>query len=245
MASQNHLSLWLWHQIDSVYAGANNQLTQCLTPSEQARLNKISNPRRRNEYLAGHHLLRCALKHQFPNWAADNHIEHLDSKAPEIKGINKEGINFNLSHSNNIVCCALTTHSQIGVDIEAPSRVRSYVDIAEEYFSPSESTLIAALSSLQQRDEFYRLWTLKESLLKAQRKHIGHEAMKVEFMTACNDEPSQFHSYSLMLEQELYVALSLSAPLLQDLKVHSYHYDTDTFSTMNPPQCISKYRPLM
>ena len=66
---------------------------------------------------------------------------------------------FNLSHSHNIVVCVVGDKS-VGCDVEkvkSPTREK----IAERYFCESE---IAYLKD--HKDEFYRLWTLKESYVK-------------------------------------------------------------------------------
>lgn len=74
-----------------------------------------------------------------------------------------EGIYFNLSHSHDIVICAVSD-SPIGCDIErikdAPLR------IAERYFSKNECEQLDALPCEEKSDLFYRLWTIKESYLK-------------------------------------------------------------------------------
>ena len=74
-----------------------------------------------------------------------------------------EGIYFNLSHSHDIVICAVSD-SPIGCDIEwikdAPLR------IAERYFGKNECEQLDTLPSDEKSDLFYRLWTIKESYLK-------------------------------------------------------------------------------
>ncbi|MBR2338766.1 MAG: 4'-phosphopantetheinyl transferase superfamily protein [Clostridia bacterium] len=73
---------------------------------------------------------------------------------------------FNLSHSGDWAVCALSD-APIGVDIEQ-LRERDYLRLAQRHFSPDEVGALQTLSPTQQQERFFRLWTRKESWLKAQ-----------------------------------------------------------------------------
>lgn len=74
-----------------------------------------------------------------------------------------EGIYFNLSHSKNMVVCAVSD-KPVGCDIEkiaeAPHKV------AERFFGENEIKYLAQFSDEEKNKEFYRLWTMKESYIK-------------------------------------------------------------------------------
>lgn len=74
---------------------------------------------------------------------------------------------FNLSHAGNFVVLAQATH-EVGVDVEP---VGSYDQrVAETCYTPKEMAWL----NLQHSDEaFYRLWTAKESIMKATGKGFG------------------------------------------------------------------------
>lgn len=76
-----------------------------------------------------------------------------------------DGVFFSLSHSGNYVLCAVSD-CEIGADIE---RVRpADLRLAERFFCTAESARIAAQETeKEQRELFFRYWTLKESFLKA------------------------------------------------------------------------------
>lgn len=75
---------------------------------------------------------------------------------------NYDDIYFNLSHSGNLVACAISD-SEIGIDIE---NIDSGIDlnIAKHYFYNSEYENI--MKSENPYDEFFRYWVLKESYMK-------------------------------------------------------------------------------
>jgi 4'-phosphopantetheinyl transferase len=73
------------------------------------------------------------------------------------------GPHFNISHSGNRAVCALSTAGRIGVDIEAIKPMD--FDDFKTQFSQREWTAIR--SAPDPIAAFYRFWTAKESLIKA------------------------------------------------------------------------------
>ena len=73
-------------------------------------------------------------------------------------------VHFSLSHSGELALCALSA-SEIGCDVETPRRCE--LALAERFFHPEESALLFSLPEGEQEAAFLRLWTLKESYLKA------------------------------------------------------------------------------
>ncbi len=79
------------------------------------------------------------------------------------------GVYFNLSHAGEYAVCALSD-TEIGCDVE---RIDPQVDlaIADRFFTFDEAAWIrAAQTEEEQTERFFRLWTLKESLMKATGK---------------------------------------------------------------------------
>lgn len=72
-------------------------------------------------------------------------------------------MHFNLSHSGNWAVCAMDK-SPVGIDIEQVRDVR-FKALAARHFTPDENAWLAAHAD--RRQAFFRLWTAKESLLKA------------------------------------------------------------------------------
>ena len=72
---------------------------------------------------------------------------------------------FNLSHAGDYAVCAVGG-AALGCDIE---QIRKYnMSVARRFFCERETRLLeAAVTPEAQEDLFFRLWTLKESYLKA------------------------------------------------------------------------------
>jgi 4'-phosphopantetheinyl transferase len=73
---------------------------------------------------------------------------------------------FNLSHVNGLVVLAVARGASLGVDVEIyDKKVR--LEVARRFFSSVEADALEALPGDAQPRRFMRLWTLKESYLKA------------------------------------------------------------------------------
>ncbi|MCK6078825.1 4'-phosphopantetheinyl transferase family protein [Paenibacillus silvae] len=74
-------------------------------------------------------------------------------------------IAFNVSHSGDWIALISGGTAELGVDVEKIAPID--LQIAERFFSTKENTYLAAQPAEQQVTTFYRLWTLKESYIKA------------------------------------------------------------------------------
>ena len=73
-------------------------------------------------------------------------------------------VHFSLSHSGDTALCAVSP-KEIGCDIEAPHRYDE--KIAKRFFHSAEQEWLFSRPADEQADAFFRLWTCKESFIKA------------------------------------------------------------------------------
>ncbi|XP_068652209.1 uncharacterized protein [Aristolochia californica] len=79
-------------------------------------------------------------------------------------------LHFNISHTSSLIACGVTTIAQIGIDVEEKQRKtkNNVAAFARRYFSPQETEYLNTFSDPEkQREEFIKLWTLKEAYVKA------------------------------------------------------------------------------
>lgn len=79
-------------------------------------------------------------------------------------------LHFNLSHTSSLIACGVTIDSPIGIDVEEKQRTikNDILSFARRYFSHEEVDFLAAIPNAEvQRQEFLKLWTLKEAYVKA------------------------------------------------------------------------------
>jgi 4'-phosphopantetheinyl transferase len=80
---------------------------------------------------------------------------------------------FNLSHSGNLVACALGG-KPLGVDVQTIVKLRR--SLVNYTMSDVEIAQLDALSSVEEQELYFtQLWTLKESYAKATGRGLGHE----------------------------------------------------------------------
>jgi len=80
---------------------------------------------------------------------------------------------FNVSHSGDLALCAVASDGEIGVDVEELRPVRDALQIAARFFSAREEEAVRHASEKDRPGTFYRIWTRKESYLKAKATGIG------------------------------------------------------------------------
>ena len=76
-------------------------------------------------------------------------------------------LNFNVSHSGGHGLIALSAGGRLGVDVEERIPRRHLDELIEAVMGPDEQAELAALREPAKLRLFYRLWTLKEALIKA------------------------------------------------------------------------------
>lgn len=107
----------------------------------------------------GRLLLAYGLKN-FHNFKFPVNLLFNESKKPSL---NYSSLQFNISHSKELIACAISTDGSIGIDVEKVTEInwREF----ELQLTENEYSRIA--NSDKQNDEFFLYWTQKEAVLKA------------------------------------------------------------------------------
>jgi 4'-phosphopantetheinyl transferase len=141
------------------------ELMATLNQERRLRIAKAANEKIRRQCLASALLLQSVLRSKGldPNTVTVNRYGK-----PEI-----EGICFNISHSGNLVVCAVSDQP-IGCDIEklreAPRKV------SDRFFCEREKKYLNQFEGMNFDREFFRLWTMKEAYVK-----LTGEGLRVPF----------------------------------------------------------------
>ena len=107
-------------------------------------------------------LLEYVVKRLFPN--AEHPLEIAIAQGGKPYLAKEPDIHFNLSHSGEWAVCAISS-SPVGVDIQHCDEGRR--DVASRFFHREEIRYLDSLPQFRRDEGFYRLWTLKESFVKA------------------------------------------------------------------------------
>ncbi len=129
-----------------------------VTPADRERC-AASHPRRRAECLAG----RAVLRHALEQFTGRSGASHELCATPEGKPECVSGPAISLSHSGDIVVCAVAGGGSIGIDVETRRPRAPAMELAAQYFSRFETSWIEG----DPDQRFQMLWVLKEAYLKA------------------------------------------------------------------------------
>lgn len=95
-------------------------------------------------------------------------------------------LQFNLSHSKNMMVLGITKHCTIGIDIEIIKANHALMDIAKQYFCDLEYQKLKLVPTLDQQACFYELWTRKEAFIKAIGTGLSYPLD--HFAVSCHDD---------------------------------------------------------
>ncbi|MFT4106484.1 MAG: 4'-phosphopantetheinyl transferase superfamily protein [Lacrimispora sp.] len=121
--------------------------------------------KRQAEHLLGKRLLYQGLKEVYgivPEPEDQLVILKGEHGKPYLKDFSH--IHYNISHTKGLAACGLGG-SSLGVDVE---RIRPFPEsVAERVFSSAEKRRMKELPEKERDSYFFRMWTLKESYVKA------------------------------------------------------------------------------
>lgn len=97
---------------------------------------------------------------------------------------------FNVSHSGDFALIGISKTSEIGVDIEQQRFIPQLASIAERIFTKREMAFIQDHSESQRHFLFYKFWTCKEALLKAEGTGFHRQANTICLLSESSSQNS-------------------------------------------------------
>ncbi len=137
-------------------------------------------------FLASRALIRCALSHYTTNPPEAWCFELGSNGKPRLATVPPCGpLHFNLSNTKGLAVCGVSRHAErLGVDVEYLARMGPFANIANRHFTDNEVAILRAQPNSDKQEAFLRLWTLKESFLKATGKGLSIPLNQFAFMLA-------------------------------------------------------------
>lgn len=218
-----------------------------LTRDEEERRVNFHFEKDRHQFLLTRYLVKSVLSTYFPTVApcdwrfSVNRYGRPSVSAPSICA----EFSFNLSHTNNVIVCAVSVLGNVGIDVEFVRNDRQVVGISDRFFSPKEVDLMRSLREHEKSILFYRLWTLKEAFVKAEGRglsiafdkfwfEISSRSIRIYSDSALDVECSKysfvqtrFYSNGKDTGCELGVALRTSHRLIEVPKIKVFHFDRE------------------
>ena len=162
--------LRVWHATASadLPGSIESQCESWLGPDEIERANRFRRPTSRNQHVIGRGMAKRLLS---DSTTTPDQIEFAaeDHGKPYVAAPNTANQPFNVAHTEGLVVCGVgeNSHELVGVDVERIDR-NTDPDLAGRYFSAPEVQFLNRITEQENRQRsFLRIWTLKESFIKA------------------------------------------------------------------------------
>ena len=176
----SHIHLWR-ASLDGL-ATSLPQWTAILSPQEQHRANRFRFERDRERFVVRRGVLRVVLARYLGLAPGEVELATAPNGKPTVSpACRRVDLRFSSSHSGGLACYAVTVGADVGVDVERIRPMPDLDDIARLYFAESERGALARRPAGAGRlEEFFRLWTTKEAVLKATGDGLTRPLASVE-----------------------------------------------------------------
>jgi 4'-phosphopantetheinyl transferase len=185
----------VWRLELSDVTGLRSACNEYLTVEEQARAERMRVGQVREQFAVARACLRILLGNAFGVRARHVPIVENPYGKPEAS-ILGQSFSFNVAHSRGTILIALCKRGALGIDAEHIDPSTDVMEIAQSTFSSKEVQLISSLVSPEARRlAFYRCWTQKEAVIKADGRGLS-------LLLSSFDVPvSSAHSASVLVNE--------------------------------------------
>ncbi|MYE36870.1 MAG: 4'-phosphopantetheinyl transferase superfamily protein [Rhodobacteraceae bacterium] len=139
-----------------------------LDQKERERLGRYRFDRPRREFVLSRSAMRqilcCFLKCRNEQLSFETNAH--GKPIPLVDG-SLANASVNLTHSGNHGLVGIAPEGQLGIDLEVPVERSNVEGIGQMVFTDDEQSELASATGKEKLNLFYRLWTLKEALIKA------------------------------------------------------------------------------
>lgn len=176
-----------WTAADGLDAATIARLLRELPADEAQQARRFHFAEDRATYVAAHAMLRRVLRRHLGG--TEPHLVRNPLGRPELAPARggPPHISFNLTHSRGFAACAVLDGAPVGIDAEDIRRPIDVLEMAARWYAPSEQQQLGKLPEPCRIEMFFRIWTLKEAILKT----TGHGLRIEPPLFAVNPEHGQ------------------------------------------------------
>jgi 4'-phosphopantetheinyl transferase len=166
---------------------AQDRLAASLSEDEQERASRFKFDKDRRLYTTAHAGVRSLLSIYLKVEAGEiRFFSGANGKPALAAPLAATGLEFNLSHSNELALVAVARGKAVGVDVECCKRKFDFEEIARRFFTAGEVAALLELPEPLQREAFFKCWTSKEAFLKAKGTGLSGKLDEVEISLAAD-----------------------------------------------------------
>ena len=152
----------LWRALLTDFNPKQGDLLSLLSPDEIHRAERLRLPLHKQRFITARGLLRKTLSLYLQIPAESITFTYGAHGKPSLL---KTALQFNVSHSDDMVVYGITLENSIGIDIEKVTDDFKMA-VAERFFNEQEFLQLMALPEEQRTRAFYRMWSHKEAIIK-------------------------------------------------------------------------------
>ncbi|MEG0927535.1 4'-phosphopantetheinyl transferase family protein [Chryseobacterium sp.] len=220
------------------------ELTRYVSPDKKAKIHRFRKPIDAARSLLGDLIIRTILCKHYGLKNDEIQYEYQEFGKPFLP--NHPHFHFNISHSGDWVVGVVSNHP-IGIDIEKITEVKE--DLASLALCTEEHQKLQALNEMDQNLFFFKLWTLKESYVKAIGTGLSEGLNTLEITInnenirmKKNEKPVQAYFETMELQQGHQLSLcSLSKNLYKEVQLfllNEFTEEVQSFLRMSKAELI-------
>jgi 4'-phosphopantetheinyl transferase len=164
-------------------------LMHLMSPEERGRADRFHFEADRKRCVLARGLLRLLLGHCLGRPADQLQFQYGEFGKPSLAHAPHPPVQFNLSHSGDLVLIALSRGRALGVDIERMRMDAATDEIAARFFSANECRDLATVAPDMRCAAFFACWTRKEAYLKARGDGLSLALEQFDVSFLPGDEP--------------------------------------------------------
>ncbi len=160
------MHLWYADMDDPLWE--HGEFFDLLAAEERTRAQRFSIALLRQRFIASHGLQRLLLASYIGQPPRDLRFAYGQRGKPSLTCYSSASLpRFNVSHSQNLLMCAIAGNKEVGVDVEYQRPLTDLTAMAKNAFTAAEYARFSQAEASEKREHFFRIWTCKEACLKA------------------------------------------------------------------------------
>lgn len=184
----------LWHTKIDDHSQKYQLFQSWLTPNEKIHAEKLAFPYRQS-YVISRAILRDLLAYYSEQYPEKLKLSYSISGKPFLIQNQSQRIEFNLSHSKNILVCVFTIDAPVGIDIEYITPKKHLDKIAYRFLPAYEYDQLQLLKGANKLQAFFKAWVRNEALIKAKGDTLQtHPYSKYKFSLNAKLSTSKFET---------------------------------------------------
>jgi len=165
-AARRHLAHFIVARLVRLNSIRPEHLEIDLNPADREKAARYRFPEDRTRFLAGRALLAKMLAQYVGRGADLTRLTLTETGRPVLA--TEPAIEFSISHAGDLVIVALAAGARVGIDVERTERPLDFEGLAQRIFNARDLEAFLALPLDERENAFFRAWTGKEAILKAQ-----------------------------------------------------------------------------